>query len=336
MYYHVVEDSQIGWAKSTARLLKELANGNDLTIDYSKIRPYGSPLKTKGGYASGPDILIQTHNFLRETLIAAQGRKLTPLEMHDMFCYALESGISGGTRRSAGMCIFDASDTEIATCKYDGFWNHPTHKVRANANNSSVWGENLSEFDVRDLTNQLFSTGTGEPGLFKRDVAIKTAPEWRNFIHPESIGTNPCGEIILQAIPVDSEVIKGGGWQFCNLSSINCREDDNYLSLYRKAMLATLMGDIQSLATDFQFLREGTKTICDQERLLGVNLVGHSTCPYVRENPGVVEEIRDFTVYFDTQFANDFKVPVSAALTSVKPSGNHMVLCHTGPGANVT
>ena len=86
--------------------------GSDLIIDYSRVRPSGEPLKTKGGYASGPEILIQTHDFIRKTLKNAQGRKLRPIEMHDMFCYALESGSSGSLRRSAGMCIFgfDYSD----------------------------------------------------------------------------------------------------------------------------------------------------------------------------------------------------------------------------------
>lgn len=334
MFYHVVEDTQIGWARATAELLKQLAKGNQLTIDYSRIRPAGSPLRTKGGYASGPEVLVETHEFIRQTLLNAQGRKITPLEMHDMFCYALESGISGGTRRSAGMCIFDADDTEITQCKYDGFWNHPQHKVRANANNSAVWGDNLSEFDVRDLTDQLFSTGTGEPGLFKRSNAIKTSPAWREFIHPEYVGTNPCGEIYLQAIPVDSEFIKGGGWQFCNLSSVNCRHDDTPETLREKVKYATLVGDIQSLATDFDFLREGTKTICDQERLLGVNLVGYATCPLVRNHPEIVEDLREYTIEIDREFAEEFEVVPSAAITSVKPSGNHSVLCYTAPGAN--
>ena len=334
MYYHVVEDTQIGWARATETLLKELARGNDLTIDYSRVRPLGEPLKTKGGYASGPDILIETHNFIRKTLKNAQGRNLRPIEMHDMFCYALESGISGGTRRSAGMCIFDATDTEILTCKYDGFWNHPEHKVRANANNSAVWGDDLSKDDIVDLTSQLFSTTGGEPGLFKRTNAIKTSPSWREFLHPENVSTNPCSEISMQPIPVDSEYIKGGGWQFCNLSTVNARYNDDFNSLYEKTKYATLIGDIQSLATNFDFLREGTKTICEKDRLLGVNLVGYATSPFVRNNPKLVEALRDYTVEIDLKFAEQFNVPRSAAITAVKPSGNHSVLCYTAPGAN--
>lgn len=334
MYYHNVEDSQIGWAKSTEALFKAWVKGNDITFQYDRIRPYGARLKTKGGYASGPQVLIDTHNFIRQTLKNAQGRKVTPLEMHDMFCYALESGISGGTRRSAGMCIFDADNLEIAQCKYDGFWNDPVHKVRANANNSAVWNDNLTQKDVEELTEQLFSTGTGEPGAFKRSNAVKTSPEWRKFLHPEYTGQNPCGEVTMQAIPVDSEYIKGGGWQFCNLSTINTKNTDTIKDLYNKTKYATLIGDIQSLATDFKFLRSGTKEICNRDRLLGVNLIGYATCPIIRSSHEIVNELRDLTVAVDLEFSEKFKVPRSVALTCVKPSGNSSVFCYTAPGGN--
>ena len=1057
MYYHNVEDSQIGWAKSTETLFNAWLKGNDITFQYDRIRPYGARLKTKGGYASGPQILIDTHNFIRQTLKNAQGRKVTPLEMHDMFCYVLESGVSGGTRRclskdtniitnnglvkineinasdyawtpdgykkilnvfkqgkqsitriklsngafikatenhrlaiptnngydwklvsdlnvgdkllfngveaeqgknieinidppgdfsknytklekdfieineefawvlgkfmadgsilhrtksgvdfkrgitiathsdeieqrqriekyfiqfginivhkkkkkencytttivngqigrtfgdwkkantsiliphfikesrssvraaflagladgdgslhnrnivlvstiyetlvndvvnlyaslgiavhirktirkvwkdiysvtikglsnkenlvrllspytlkkfydfklnmydynyddillsnmqdkrlvpieiveierqveeietfdieveenhcffangilshnSAGMCIFDADNLEIAQCKYDGFWNDPFHKVRANANNSAVWGDDLTQKDIDELTKQLFSTGSGEPGLLKRNNAIRTSPEWRKFLHPEYTGQNPCfiegtmvqtknghfpiesligkeveiwnglewtkinnfrvtgenqpvytvtlhdgteitatsyhtfileggerkelkdlvvgdklqisdaplshgnkkingaylkgflmgdgtstsdsvllnlyepkfmceerlissaeeiepgevktnaivdvsfgdanqaknsyrksmrginvrrhelyryiireyglpqeifeanyeskceflaglfdadgtasdtkngfmyqyssihyqllqdiqlllktiginstlrknresgvkdfndnygeylthdlyrltisqissvafakqvkftrltsfadknvsynlkpkwnkivqieengiaekvycctvsethqfsltngvqvaqcGEIGLQAIPVDSEYIKGGGWQFCNLSTINARNTDTIKDLYEKTKYATLIGDIQSLATDFQFLRSGTKEICDLERLLGVNLVGYATVPLLRNNPEIMQELRDLTVEVDLKFAEEFNVNRSAAITALKPPGNSSVFCYTAPGGN--
>ena len=530
MFYHRVKDTQLGWAESTKLLLNELAHGNDVTMNYEEIRPYGAPLKTKGGYASGPEILIKTHDFIRETFKNAQGRKLRPIEMHDMFCFALESGVSGGVRRclsedtevitsnglmkikdiipgdlawtpegykkitnvfeqgkqavtkitlsngttveatenhrlavvtkngyewryvseislsdklllngveaksgknieinidvpgehshattkltkdyftidedfawmfgkfladgcvmhrvkngvllsnmpdkrlvpveissiereykivetfdieveevhcffangvlshnSAGMCIFDADETDILTCKYDGFWNHPIHKVRANANNSAVWGENLSKADVEDLTRQMFSTESGEPGLFKRDTAIKTSPSWREFLHPESVIVNPCSEIVLNPYPIDSPYVKNGGWQFCNLSSINVRHDDTIQALMEKTYYATIIGDIQSLATEFEFLRSGTKTICDKDRLLGVNLVGHATAPIIRNNERLVKELQAVTVETDLIFAKQFNVNRSAALGSVKPSGNHSVLCYTAPGGN--
>jgi hypothetical protein len=46
---------------------------------------------------------------------------------------------------------------------------------------------------------------------------------------------------------------------FCNLSSVHARQEDTVETLEEKVFFATLIGDIQSLATDFLFLSEGTK-----------------------------------------------------------------------------
>lgn len=189
MFYDVVEDSQEGWARSTYKLLDTLQKGNDLTVDYSRIRPAGMPLKTKGGYSSGPEVLVRTHAFIRKIMLGAQGRKLKPIEMHDMMCVALESGISGGVRRSAGAALFDKDDQEMRTCKYDGFWSNEDHKYRANANNSAVIDGGLTLDELVKETSQMFSTGSGEPGLFKRDNALRHD---RDFIHYENICSNPC------------------------------------------------------------------------------------------------------------------------------------------------
>lgn len=682
-FTHNIEDSQIGWAISTNLLIETLYTGNNINFDYSLIRPNGSPLKTKGGYASGPQPLIDYHNFIRDTFVKAQGRKLTSLEVHDLMCYALESGISGATRRSAGLCLFDKDDELMTTCKYSGFWNHPTDRVRANANNSIVMNGELSKEDIETLTYPWFN-GLAEPGIFKRDNAINSSPKRREFLHPEATGINPCvivgtmvhtkngdfpiealigkevdiwngqdwqtinnfritgenqpvytvtlqdgteitateyhkfiladgtrkelkdltigdklmisdaplthgekkinaaylkgfmvgdgtlnsdgkpllylyepkyvcedrllnsaneleigeqntnvvtdlsfseltkqktssrknmrglsvryetvtpylyrenglpkeifeadyqskldfiaglfdadgtaidnsggwkyqyssihikllqdiqlllksidvksklslmraagvkdfndgygeyktkdcyrltldqqsslnlskqviferlisfsskemknprliawnkivnikyshiaeyvycctvegnntfslasgvltancGEIILQPIPVDSEIIPDGGWQFCNLSTVNVRPYDTNETLLEKTKYVTIIGDIQSLATNFQFIRQGTKTICDKDRLLGVNLSNYALSPIIRSDE-VMEQLRLYVNQVDEQFSKDFNVPISAAQTASKPSGNSSVLCYMGPGSNL-
>lgn len=332
-FTHIIEDSQVGWAISTNLLINTLYTGSNINFDYSLIRHNGSPLKTKGGYASGPQPLIDYHNFIRDTFVKAQGRKLTSLEVHDLMCYALESGISGATRRSAGLCLFDQDDELMANCKYNGFWNHPTDKVRANANNSIVMNGELSKEDINQLTYPWFN-GLGEPGLIKRDNLINNSPKRREFIHPEAIGVNPCAEIILQPIPVDSKIIPGGGWQFCNLSTVNVRPYDTLDTLLEKTKYATIIGDIQSLATNFQFIRSGTKTICDKDRLLGVNLSNYALAPIIRSDE-IMEQLRLYVNEIDEQFSKDFNVPISAAQTASKPSGNSSVLCYMGPGSNL-
>lgn len=330
---YVVEDSQLGWAESTKHLLNNLVNGVDVQFDYSLIRPEGTPLKTKGGFASGPNILISTHNFLRNKFFMAQGRQLTSLEVHDMMCVALESGISGGVRRSAGACLFDENDIAMKDCKYDGFWNHPEHKYRANANNSMVLDGQYTFEQLKELTYTMLTSGTGEPGIFKRDNIIRTAPSQRQFPYYAGIGSNPCFEIGLSSEPITSNTILGGGGQFCNLSAAITRKKDTIDSLKHKTKYATLIGDIQSLATNFQFLRDGTKKICDRDRLLGVNLLGFAMYPN-KFTDSMLVELKEYARTIDNEFAMLFNVPISAAITTMKPSGNSSVFNYTSPGVN--
>ena len=52
---HVVEDSTEGWRNAVEEGVLTWFEGRDVVFDYSRIRPAGSKLKTKGGEASGPE-----------------------------------------------------------------------------------------------------------------------------------------------------------------------------------------------------------------------------------------------------------------------------------------
>lgn len=331
-YHSIINDSQEGWAQSVKDLTFALFEGNDVEFDYSLIRPSGAPLKTKGGFASGPDPLITIHNALRRIIKGAEGRKLKPIEVYDMMNFALEAGISGGTRRSAGLVLFDNDDDEMLNAKYNGFWNHPEHKVRANSNNTVVFEKDMTIEELNRVTTPWFNGG-GEPGLYRRDNTIRNAPSWRKFPDEKYVGINSCAEVQLSPSPVDGS-IPGGGWHFCNLSSVHAREDDTVDTLVEKVFYATIIGDIQSLATNFKFLGEGTKKICDRDRLLGVSLIGYAVCPAIRDAE-VLQSLKTVAENTDLMFAKLFNVPRSAAITTVKPAGNSSQLYNTPPGANV-
>ena len=70
----IVGDSKLGWAKAFRQLLESLWNGEEVSVDYSKIRPMGSRLKTFGGRASGPDPLKKLFGFTVDTFREAAGR----------------------------------------------------------------------------------------------------------------------------------------------------------------------------------------------------------------------------------------------------------------------
>ena len=115
-------------------------------------------------------------------------------------------------------------------------------------------------------------------------------------------------------------------YQFCNLSEIIVRATDTQADLLRKARIATIMGTFQSTMTHFPYLRKVWRDNTEQERLLGVSMTGildnHLlNNPDDVELPGRLEEIKALTVDVNTELATLLGIPVSAAITAVKPSG---------------
>ena len=97
----VVADSKLGWAKAYKELLSLLWSGQVPQWDLSKVREAGKPLKTFGGRASGPEPLDDLFHFSTKVFQDAAGRKLKPIECHDIVCKIAAIVVVGGVRRSA-------------------------------------------------------------------------------------------------------------------------------------------------------------------------------------------------------------------------------------------
>jgi ribonucleoside-triphosphate reductase len=82
----VVADSKPGWAKAYRELVALLYAGQVPQWDLSNVRPAGSRLKIMGGRASGPGPLEDLFTFTVELFKKAAGRRLSPLECHDLMC----------------------------------------------------------------------------------------------------------------------------------------------------------------------------------------------------------------------------------------------------------
>ena len=81
-----VGDSKPGWAKALRELIALLYAGQVPSWDMSQVRPAGERLKIMGGRASGPQPLADLFNFVVETFKKAKGRRLFPIECHDLMC----------------------------------------------------------------------------------------------------------------------------------------------------------------------------------------------------------------------------------------------------------
>lgn len=316
----VIADSKEGWADSLTHGIKTWFDGHDVEFDFSKIRPAGARLKTMGGKASGPQPLITLLAMVRRKVLAKQGRRLSNIDAHDIICGIGDCVVAGGVRRSALISLSDLDDDAMRDAKKGQFYL--TEPQRSIANNSAVYLEKPTSTQFFDEWIALMKSGTGERGIFNRGGLKTTLPARRikalkGDISP--LGTNPCGEIILQSK------------QFCNLSEVVARAGDDEKSLMRKIKLATLLGTFQSTLTYFPYLSKEWQEHCEAERLLGVSITGQWDCPAVR-NPQTLKKLKAETLKANAAYAKRFKVNASTCITCVKPSGtvSQTVDCASG------
>ena len=318
----VVKDSKEGWAKSLRQVIALLYSGEIPKWDTSKVRPAGARLKTFGGRASGPAPLIDLFNFVTQTFKNAAGRKLSSIECHDIMCKIGEVVVVGGVRRSATISLSNLSDDRMRHAKSGSWWeNNPQ---RALANNSVSYTEKPDSISFMREWQALVESGSGERGIFNRQAAkVQAAKNGRRDADQE-FGTNPCSEIILR----DS--------QFCNLTECVVRATDSLADLERKVKLATILGTIQSTYTNFPYLTKEWKDNTEEERLLGVSLTGIMDNQLMTlKNRGLaktLEHLKQVAVDTNAEWAELLGIPVSAAITCVKPSGTVSQLVDSSSG----
>ena len=332
----VVADSKIGWSRSFKELVSLLYQGLVPKIDTSKVRPAGAPLKTFGGRASGPEPLVELFKFVTEVFKNAAGRKLKPIECHDIICKTAEIVVVGGVRRSALISLSDLNDREMRFAKSGQWWE--SNVQRALANNSVNYKEKPDIGTFMREWLSLYDSKSGERGIYngmsaKQQVASLNEKEEDGsggFIRRrdprDDFGTNPCSEIILRSR------------EFCNLSEVVIRGRDTSESLKKKVRLATILGTFQSTLTNFKYITKEWKNNCDEERLLGVSLTGIMDNVLTNGKKGkdktskLLEELREEAVRTNKEWAEKIGIPRSAAITCVKPSGTVSQLVDSASG----
>ena len=318
----VVKDSKEGWAKSLRQVIALLYSGEIPKWDVSKVRPAGARLKTFGGRASGPAPLIDLFMFVTHTFKNAVGRKLSSIECHDIMCKIGEVVVVGGVRRSATISLSNLSDDRMRHAKSGDWWKTNVH--RALANNSVAYTEKPDSISFMREWQALVESGSGERGIFNREAAKKQASKNGRRDNSFDFGTNPCSEIILR----DS--------QFCNLTECVVRSTDSLEDLSRKVKLATILGTIQSTYTNFPYLSKEFKDNTEEERLLGVSLTGIMDNQLMTlKNDGLaktLEHLKNVAINTNAEWAELLSIPVSTAITCVKPSGTVSQLVNSSSG----
>jgi len=322
-----VGDSRPGWAKALRELIAMLYVGQVPKWDVSQVRQAGARLKTFGGRASGPAPLEELFRFCIEKFKGAKGRRLYPIECHDLMCKIGEVVVVGGVRRSALISLSNLGDDQMRHAKSGKWWDNEGQRSLAN-NSVAYKGKPEMGTFMREWTS-LYESKSGERGIFNRESAIKQASKngRRKYALVEKpvlpldymqFGCNPCSEIILRP------------YQFCNLTEVVCRVTDDLNSLKEKVRMATILGTFQSTLTNFKYLRKIWKDNTEEERLLGVSLTGILDCPIWNEE--ILQILKDVAVETNKKMAKDLGIPQSTAITCVKPSGTVSQLVDSASG----
>lgn len=326
----VVADSKAGWARALRELIAMLYAGQIPTIDVTNVRSAGSRLKTFGGRASGPQPLVDLFDYTISVFKEAAGRKLTPVECHGIMCKIGEVVVVGGVRRSALISMSDLSDYEMSHAKSGAWWE--SHQEYALANNSAAYYKKPSIGEFLTEWGSLYESKSGERGIINMEGLKKNTSAPRRDLSKVQ-GLNPCAEILLRS--------KG----LCNLTEVVAKPEDTLKDLQRKVRIATILGTVQSSLTNFKYLRKVWKDNAQEERLLGVSLTGQLGHPVLSGagfmvNPG--DEFKELVHYLDTmkktavdtneKFAKAMGINVSAAITTVKPSGTVSQLTASSSG----
>ena len=317
-----VADSKEGWAKSLRKVIGHLYMGEIPKWDVSKVRPAGARLKIFGGRASGPAPLVDLFNFTVDMFKKRAGQKLSTHDCHSLMCKIGEIVVVGGVRRSAMISLSNLGDIRMRHAKSGQWWENAPHMALSN-NSVAYTAKPDGETFMREWL-ALQESKSGERGVYNR-VASKKQVEKHGRRDPNhEFGTNPCSEIILRP------------YQFCNLTEVVIRVEDNIDTLSKKVELATILGTAQSTLTNFPYLRKIWTHNTEEERLLGVSLTGIMDNPLTNGTKNgleqALEHLRNVAIKTNAEWSQKLGVPMSAAITCVKPSGTVSQLVDSASG----
>lgn len=300
---YVIGDSIEGWADSVKVLVEAYFHGKlQPVFDYDDIREKGTELVTSGGKAPGPDPLRVCLAQVEAVLHGAIGRRLTPLECHDILCFLADAVLAGGIRRAAMISLFSPEDDEMLLCKSGNWWELNPQRGRAN-NSVSLLRETTTVEQFFSIWKRVFESKAGEPGIY-----------WTNNL---DWGTNPCCEIALRP------------YQFCNLVELNGSTIESEDDFMDRAEKATILATLQAGYTDFHYLRPIWKVTTEEDALVGVGITGIGSNQIEQYD---LTKVSDHVKHTNILWAEKIGVNQAARTTTIKPSGTSSLVLGTPSG----
>lgn len=309
-----IDDSREGWVEALRLVLNAYTgHGTIPKFDYSKIRPFGAPIKRFGGTASGPDSL---RALLEEDIpkILTPG-KVTSTQIVDIMNVIGKCVVSGGSRRSAELALGSILDTDFINLKNDV---EKVKEYRWASNNSLICPTDFHRFDqfLDSIAN------AGEPGFIFLDNCrnfsrMKDQPDYKDT---KCGGTNPCGEQPLES------------YECCTLAELfpsRCKDLEEFKRAIKYAYLYA------KTVTLTKTLWPRTNEIMLRNRRIGLSMTG------VIQNINRIgfpehiywcEEGYKFIQELDKTYSDWLCIRPSIKTTTLKPSGSISLLPQVTPG----
>jgi ribonucleoside-diphosphate reductase alpha chain len=243
-----VEDTTEGWSVSLYNSSRTLMSGAGLGIEYSKLRCEGTPLLSKGGFASGPIALMKMTNEVARGVMSGGARRAAlwaglNWQHGDIFKFISLKDWSKSVRKLKSEdfnfpACMDGTNISVGLDDefFEAYYNqdNPKHSLA----NNVYWS----------VIKKMLSTG--EPG-FSIDCGENTGEVLRNA----------CTEITSSD---DSDI--------CNLGSINMARIGSLEEMERVTRLGTLFLLAGTIYSDLPY--DKIKEVRTKNRRLGLGLLG--------------------------------------------------------------
>lgn len=313
----IVPDTREGWGGLIRRVFEAYLGGDDnprrLVYATHLVRPAGTPIKTFGGLASGPEILISGVEKISKVLDGAVGRTLTSVEVLDCMNIIGSIVVAGNVRRSAEIAVGSLDDEAYLMAKRWDLGDIPIERAMSN-NTVFVTAEQMK--NMPEMVWEGYK-GNGEPyGFFNLDASRKYGRMGEERPDPSIVGVNPCAEIPL------------ANRESCNLSEIFLPMIDNKFELIE---VAILLYKVQKATAALSYLDPTSDRITSANMRLGLGVTG------VAQAMDKVEWLDDAYKAlrnFDADWSEERGWPQSIRMTTVKPSGTLSLLPGVTPGVH--
>jgi len=294
-----VGDSAKAWAKSAGKLMAGKFNARKLVLDFSQIRGAGGRLRSYGWISSGDEQIARAYQAIAELMRRKAGQLLSRVDILDIVNW-LGSILS--SRRSAEIAIMSYGEPEwrdFALAKKDHFEKNPQ---RAMSNNSLVFWQKPTKYQLRDVFKIMAEGGGSEPGFINGAESLRRAPWFK--------GPNPCAEILLSD--------RG----FCNLiETVLFRFNGDDAALHRAHRLITRANYRQTCVhLDDGVLQRGWHENNEFLRLCGAGVTGVVAWEHQLEELAW-QDLRHVAWQAANDMADELGTPRSKAVTTIKPSG---------------